>query len=106
MSIRALIVEENPVARAFLARVVRESFSDEIRFSEAGHPGRRGQEAGPRGEIEIGQAQAEVVGLALVAPGERYGAFDARLRGVRAEARETEAARPGASSPHGRGPAA
>ncbi|MFM2054486.1 MAG: hypothetical protein RL456_2523 [Pseudomonadota bacterium] len=35
MSIRALIVEENPVARAFLARVVRESFSDEIRFSEA-----------------------------------------------------------------------
>lgn len=35
MSIRALIVEDNAVARSFLARVVRESFSDEIRFSEA-----------------------------------------------------------------------
>jgi DNA-binding NarL/FixJ family response regulator len=35
MSIRVLIVEDNAVARSFLARVVRESFSDEIRFSEA-----------------------------------------------------------------------
>jgi len=35
MSIRALIVEDNAVARSFLTRVVRESFSDEIRFSEA-----------------------------------------------------------------------
>lgn len=36
MPIRALIVEDNAVARTFLTRVVRESFSDEIRFSEAG----------------------------------------------------------------------
>ena len=35
MSIRVLIVEDNAVARSFLARVVRESFSDDIRFSEA-----------------------------------------------------------------------
>lgn len=35
MSIRVLIVEDNAVARSFLARVVRESFSDDILFSEA-----------------------------------------------------------------------
>ena len=35
MSIRVLIVEDNAVARSFLVRVVRESFSDEIAFSEA-----------------------------------------------------------------------
>lgn len=35
MSIRVLIVEDNDVARSFLARVVRESFSDEIVFTEA-----------------------------------------------------------------------
>jgi DNA-binding NarL/FixJ family response regulator len=34
MSIRVLIVEDNAVARSFLVRVVRESFSDEIDFSE------------------------------------------------------------------------
>jgi len=36
MSLRTLIVEDNAVARQFLARVVRESFSDDIVFSEAG----------------------------------------------------------------------
>jgi two-component system, NarL family, nitrate/nitrite response regulator NarL len=36
MSLRALIVEDNAVARQFLARVVRDSFSDDIVFSEAG----------------------------------------------------------------------
>ena len=36
MEIKVLIVEDNPVARSFLARVVRESFSDEILISEAG----------------------------------------------------------------------
>jgi two-component system, NarL family, nitrate/nitrite response regulator NarL len=34
MSVRVLIVENNTVARGFLARVVRESFSDEISFVE------------------------------------------------------------------------
>ena len=35
MPIRVLIVEDNAVARGFLARVVRESFSDELNFVEA-----------------------------------------------------------------------
>lgn len=36
MAIKVLIVEDNPVARNFLCRVVRESFSDEITITEAG----------------------------------------------------------------------
>lgn len=36
MAVKVLIVEDNPVARAFLCRVVRESFSDAITISEAG----------------------------------------------------------------------
>jgi DNA-binding NarL/FixJ family response regulator len=35
MPVKVLIVEDNPVARTFLSRVVRESFSDEIMISEA-----------------------------------------------------------------------
>ena len=35
MVARVLIIEDNPVARAFLLRVVRESFTDEIACSEA-----------------------------------------------------------------------
>jgi two-component system nitrate/nitrite response regulator NarL len=36
MAIKVLIVEDNPVARNFLCRVVRESFSDDIVITEAG----------------------------------------------------------------------
>ncbi len=36
MEIKVLIVEDNPVARSFLSRVVRESFSDDIAITEAG----------------------------------------------------------------------
>ncbi len=36
MPVKVLIVEDNPVARNFLSRVVRESFSDELAVSEAG----------------------------------------------------------------------
>ena len=36
MTVKVLIVEDNPVARAFLCRVVRESFSDNIVITEAG----------------------------------------------------------------------
>jgi two-component system, NarL family, nitrate/nitrite response regulator NarL len=36
MPVKVLIVEDNPVARSFLCRVVRESFSDEIVITEAG----------------------------------------------------------------------
>ncbi len=35
MTVKVLIVEDNPVARAFLARVVRESFSDPLAIAEA-----------------------------------------------------------------------
>jgi DNA-binding NarL/FixJ family response regulator len=35
LPLRALVVEENAAARQFMVRVVRESFSDEINFSEA-----------------------------------------------------------------------
>ena len=36
MAIKVLILEDNPVARSFLGRVVRESFSDTIAITEAG----------------------------------------------------------------------
>jgi len=36
MAVKVLIVEDNPVARSFLGRVVRESFSDTIVITEAG----------------------------------------------------------------------
>lgn len=36
MAVKVLIVEDNPVARSFLCRVVRESFSDQIAITEAG----------------------------------------------------------------------
>jgi two-component system, NarL family, nitrate/nitrite response regulator NarL len=36
MAVKVLILEDNPVARSFLCRVVRESFSDTINITEAG----------------------------------------------------------------------
>jgi two-component system nitrate/nitrite response regulator NarL len=36
MSVKVLIVEDNPVARSFLCKVVRESFSDDLEIIEAG----------------------------------------------------------------------
>lgn len=36
MAVKVLIVEDNPVARSFLCRVVRESFSDDLAILEAG----------------------------------------------------------------------
>ncbi len=35
MTVKVLILEDNPVARAFLARVVRDSFSDQMAITEA-----------------------------------------------------------------------
>jgi DNA-binding NarL/FixJ family response regulator len=35
MTVQVLILEDNPVARSFLSRIVRESFSDAIRITEA-----------------------------------------------------------------------
>jgi two-component system nitrate/nitrite response regulator NarL len=50
MAVKVLIVEDNPVARNFLARVVRESFSDVIGIAEAGDldSARRQLGIGPR----------------------------------------------------------
>ncbi|MEK8027183.1 MAG: hypothetical protein RLY78_1620 [Pseudomonadota bacterium] len=36
MAVKVLILEDNPVARSFLCRVVRESFSDQISITECG----------------------------------------------------------------------
>ena len=36
MTVKVLIIEDNPVARSFLCRVVRESFSDTIEITEVG----------------------------------------------------------------------
>ncbi len=36
MAVKVLIIEDNPVARSFLCRVVRESFSDPMDIAEAG----------------------------------------------------------------------
>ena len=53
MAVKVLILEDNPVARSFLCRVVRESFSDAIAITEAGdlESARReiGLTGGPRG---------------------------------------------------------
>ncbi len=37
MAVKVLILEDNPVARSFLCRVVRESFSDTLLLTEAGN---------------------------------------------------------------------
>lgn len=50
MPIRVLIVEDNAVARSFLVRVVRESFSDDIAFVEARGLDAARQALGVRGD--------------------------------------------------------
>ncbi len=49
MSVKVLIVEDNPVARSFLCRVVRESFSDAIVITEAGDLESARRHIGPLG---------------------------------------------------------
>jgi DNA-binding NarL/FixJ family response regulator len=49
MSVKVLIVEDNPVARSFLCRVVRESFSDAIVITEAGDLESARRQIGPIG---------------------------------------------------------
>lgn len=55
MSVKVLILEDNPVARDFLSRVLRESFSDPISITEAG-------------DLETARAQ-----IALTGPGGLHG---------------------------------
>ena len=49
MAVKVLIVEDNPVARSFLCRVVRESFSDAIVITEAGDLESARRHVGPLG---------------------------------------------------------
>ena len=49
MAVKVLILEDNPVARMFLCRVVRESFSDTLAITEAG-------------DLEAGRAQIGLTG--------------------------------------------
>lgn len=52
MAVKVLILEDNPVARSFLCRMVRESFSDTIAITEAG-------------DLEAARAQIRLTGGAL-----------------------------------------
>ena len=62
MPVKVLIVEDNPVARGFLARVVRESFSDALVISDAGDLETARRQIGPLG----GAAPADPFKLILV----------------------------------------
>ena len=61
MSVKVLILEDNPVARDFLSRVLRESFSDPISITEAG-------------DLETARQQ-----VALTGPGGLHGADPFKL---------------------------
>lgn len=63
MAVKVLILEDNPVARSFLCRVVRESFSDAILISEAGDLQSARRYVGP---LIQGQAQIDPFKLVLV----------------------------------------
>lgn len=65
MAIKVLIVEDNPVARSFLCRVVRESFSDDIAITEAGDLETARRQVGLR-ELKNGETPADPFKLALV----------------------------------------
>jgi DNA-binding NarL/FixJ family response regulator len=54
MPVKVLILEDNPVARSFLCRVVRESFSDTIHITEVGN-----LEGARREVARVGAAQLE-----------------------------------------------
>ena len=63
MPVKVLIVEDNPVARSFLTRVVRESFSDALVITEAGDLETARRQIGPLIE---GHAPDDPYKLALV----------------------------------------
>jgi DNA-binding NarL/FixJ family response regulator len=63
MAVKVLILEDNPVARSFLCRVVRESFSDSILITEAGDLEAARRLVGP---LDDGQAPADPFRLILV----------------------------------------
>ncbi|WP_298829390.1 response regulator transcription factor [uncultured Piscinibacter sp.] len=63
MSVKVLILEDNPVARSFLCRVVRESFSDAIAITEAGDLESARRHIGP---LSAGREPADPFKLILV----------------------------------------
>jgi DNA-binding NarL/FixJ family response regulator len=63
MAVKVLIVEDNPVARSFLGRVVRESFSDSLDITEAGDLETARRLIGP---LHSGQEVANPFKLVLV----------------------------------------
>jgi two-component system, NarL family, nitrate/nitrite response regulator NarL len=63
MPIKVLIVEDNPVARSFLTRVVRESFSDTLVITEAGDLETARRQIGP---LREGVASTDPFKLILV----------------------------------------
>ena len=65
MAIKVLIVEDNPVARSFLCRVVRESFSDAILITEAGDLETARRQIGPVDPARVDPA-ADTFKLILV----------------------------------------
>ncbi|MCR5882678.1 response regulator transcription factor [Rhizobacter sp. J219] len=65
MAIKVLIVEDNPVARSFLCRVVRESFSDDIAITEAGDLETARRQVGLR-DAKSGEPPADPFKLVLV----------------------------------------
>jgi DNA-binding NarL/FixJ family response regulator len=67
MAVKVLIVEDNPVARSFLGRVVRESFSDALDISEAGDLETARRQIGPlrNGETVVNPYKLVLVDLEL-----------------------------------------
>ena len=67
MAVKVLIVEDNPVARSFLTRVVRESFSDALVITEAGdlETARRKVAAEPAGGADVEPFKLILVDLEL-----------------------------------------
>ena len=67
MAVKVLIVEDNPVARSFLTRVVRESFSDALVITEAGdlETARRKVAAEPAGSADVEPFKLILVDLEL-----------------------------------------
>ena len=63
MPVKVLIVEDNPVARSFLTRVVRESFSDALVITEAGDLETARRQIGP---LREGVQSADPFKLILV----------------------------------------
>lgn len=63
MPVKVLIVEDNPVARSFLTRVVRESFSDTLLVTEAGDLETARRQIGP---LREGMASPDPFKLIMV----------------------------------------